>query len=162
MFTIALMISAEQSNQFGSHYWRIFEHLGWLHFHETKNPSKSCSLETHVHKNEAGPTHYHLIWSSPGLVLGHDLDNTMFANEKFWGQHGGRGQQRYTLLVFSPIHGNYIWYTDCCKLFMSRVMQKEQNLGKMRLMFSDCIVWDIKIKMIKSYIFLLNEYSLNE
>ena len=27
------------------------------------------------------------------------------------------------LLLFSSIHGNYIWYTDCCKVSMSYVMQ---------------------------------------
>ena len=161
MFTIALIISAEQSNQFGSHYWRIFEHLGWLHFHETKNTSKSCSLETHAHKNEAGPTHYHLIWSSPGLVFRAWSRPYNVCKRKVLRTTWRSWPTRYTLLVFSPIHGNYIWYTDCCKLFMRHVMQREQNLGKTCLMFSDCIVWH-KIKMIKSYIFLLNECILNE
>ena len=159
MFTIALIRSAKQSNQFGSHYWRIFEHLGWLHFHEAKNLSKTYGFETVAHKNEAGPTNYYLFWSSPDLFFWawSRPYNTMFANEKFWGQHGDRGQQRYTLLVFSPIHSNYIWYTDCCKLFMRRVMQTEQNLGKMCLMFSDCIVWDIRLKWYNHiYFFWMN------
>ena len=158
MFTIALIISAEQSNQFGSHYWRIFEHLGWLHFHETKNMSKIYRLETHAHKKwgRACTLLSYLILSWPGF-LGHDLGHTMFANEKFWGQHDDRGQQRYTLLVFSPIHSNYIWYTDCCKLFMRRVMQTEQNLGKMCLMFSDCIEWYIRLKWYNHiYFFWMN------
>ena len=54
------------------------------------------------------------------LILAHHFAFTVHIKRKLF---RAAMADMVVLLLFSPIHGNYIWYTDCCKVSMSYVMQ---------------------------------------